>query len=259
MGRRRVEAHVEAHAATIVGDDDLDIVLAGLAHPDVDDPRTSVREGVRHRIQKQIGQHLPVRPGIAVHGQVGLALDVQRQVLLAQARAQAHHHLLGEVGEVEAALVRIVAVGRDLLERLDQLGCAVEIGDELRGRVAAGVEVIVEGRAAKLAALDLGAEHRRLALQRRGDREADADGIVDLVRDAGDQTSEGCELFRLDQRSLGLAQIAQRRLGGVLGLAHLLLAALALADIERHGDDPLDLALGVEQRQLVDQPLPHIA
>ncbi len=73
------------------------------------------------------------------------------------------------------------------------------------------------------------------------------------------EPSERGELLRLDQRGLGLAQVSQRGLGGFLGFAHLLLAALALADVERHGDDPLDLAVGIEQRQLVDQPLPHVA
>ena len=77
--------------------------------------------------------------------------------------------------------------------------------------------------------------------------------------DAGHQPAERGELFRLDQRILGFAQIAQRRLRGVLGLAHFLLAALALADIQRHGDDVLDFAIGVDDRQLVDQPLPHVA
>ena len=77
--------------------------------------------------------------------------------------------------------------------------------------------------------------------------------------DARHQPPERGELFRLDQRILGLAQIAQRRFGGILGLAHLQFAALALADVERDGDDVLDLAVGIEQRQLVDQPLPHVA
>ncbi len=77
--------------------------------------------------------------------------------------------------------------------------------------------------------------------------------------DARHQPPERGELFRLDQRVLGLPQIAQRRFGGILGLAHLLFAALALADIERNRDDVLDLAVGVEQRQLVHQPLPQIA
>ena len=77
--------------------------------------------------------------------------------------------------------------------------------------------------------------------------------------DARHQPPECGELFRLDQRVLGLPQIAQRRFRGILGLAHLLFAALALADVERDGDDALDLAIGVEQRQLVHQPLPQIA
>ena len=154
---------------------------------------------------------------------------------------------------------RIIAVGGDLLERLDQFGGAVEIGHQLRGRIAAGLEEFVEAGAPEIAARDFGGEHRGLALQRRGHRQADADGIVDLVGDARHQPPERRELFRLDQRVLGLAQIAQRRFGGILGLAHLQFAALALADVERDGDDVLDLAVGIEQRQLVDQPLPHIA
>ena len=56
---------------------------------------------MRHRIEEQIGEHLSVRAGIAVHGEVGLAIDVERQIVFAQARPQAHHHLLGEVAEVE--------------------------------------------------------------------------------------------------------------------------------------------------------------
>ena len=56
-------ANIEAHAAAIVGEQDLDIVLAGLAHLDIDRARPAVRESVRHRIEEQIGQHLPVGPG----------------------------------------------------------------------------------------------------------------------------------------------------------------------------------------------------
>ena len=77
--------------------------------------------------------------------------------------------------------------------------------------------------------------------------------------DARHQPPECGELFRLDQRILGLAQVPQRRFGGVLGLAHLQLAALALANVERDGDDIFDIAVAVEKRKLVHQPLPHIA
>ena len=180
-------------------------------------------------------------------------------MMLSQSRPQAHHHLLGQIAEIEAALIRIIAVGGNLLERLDQFGGAIEIGHQLRRRIAAGFEKFIEARSPEIAARHFGGEHRRLAFQRRGHRQADADGIVDLMGDARHQPPERRELFGLDQRVLGLAQIAQRRFGGILGLAHLLLAALALADIERDGDDIFDLAVGIEQRQLVHQPMPHVA
>jgi hypothetical protein len=48
--------------------------------------------------------------------------------------------------------------------------------------------------------------------------------------------------FRLDQRVLRLAQVPQRPLRRILGLAHLEFDALALADVERNGHDVLDLA-----------------
>ncbi len=85
--------------------------------------------------------------------------------MLAQARPQAHHHLLGEIAEVEGTLVRVIAVGGDLLERGDQFGGAIEIGDELRRRIATGFKKITEARAAKAAARDFGGEQCGLALQ----------------------------------------------------------------------------------------------
>src|ERR1700738_2289514 len=103
---------VEAHADAVVGKQDLDIVLAGFPHLDVDRAGLAVRKGMRHRIEEQVGQHLSVGPGIAVHGEIGLAVDVQRQIVLPQARPQAHHHLLGQIAEVEGALIRVIAGGR---------------------------------------------------------------------------------------------------------------------------------------------------
>ena len=52
-------------------------------------------------------------------------------------------------------------------------------------------------------------------------------------------------VFRLDQRILCFPQIAQRGFRGILGLAHLQLAALALADVECDGNDAFDLAFSV--------------
>src|ERR1700689_1656356 len=55
---------VEAHAATIVGEDDFDIVLAGSPNLDVHLAWPAVRKGMRHRIEEQVGEHLSVRPRI---------------------------------------------------------------------------------------------------------------------------------------------------------------------------------------------------
>ena len=77
--------------------------------------------------------------------------------------------------------------------------------------------------------------------------------------DTGHQPPESGELFRLDQRVLGFPQIAQRRFGRILCFTHLLFVALTLADIHRNGDDVLDLAVGIQQRKLVHQPLAQIA
>ena len=73
------------------------------------------------------------------------------------------------------------------------------------------------------------------------------------------QPSKSGELFCFDQRVLGFPQIAQRRFGRILCFTHLLFVALTLADIHGNGDDVLDLAVGIEQRKLVHQPLPQIA
>src|SRR6266850_2605639 len=93
---------------------------------------------------------------------------------------QTHHHLLGEIAEIEDALIRIVAVGRDLLERGDQFGGAIEVGHQLGGSVAAGFEIVVQAGTAQIAARDFAGKQGGLALQRGCHRQADADGIVDL-------------------------------------------------------------------------------
>ena len=107
-GEERIESatpHIRRHANTIVREQDFDVTDPGFPHLDLDGTARSVREGVSHRIQQQVGQHLPIWTGIAVHRQVRSAVDRKGQLLLAQPRLQAHHHLLGEIGEIEHALV----------------------------------------------------------------------------------------------------------------------------------------------------------
>ena len=84
------------------------------------------------RVEKEICQRLSVRPRIAVHRQIGLALDVEGQIFLSQARPQTDGDLFGQFAEVEDTPLRMVPVGRHLLERLNQFGGMVEIGDQLR-------------------------------------------------------------------------------------------------------------------------------
>src|SRR6516164_1934529 len=118
-GKERVEraaANIERHAAAIVGKDDLDIVPSGFAHLNVDHAWPAIRKGMRHRVEEQVGQHLAVGTRIAVHDQVRLTIDVERQVALAQAWPQSHHNLLGQIGQIERPLIRVVAVGGNLLE-----------------------------------------------------------------------------------------------------------------------------------------------
>ena len=63
---------------------------------------------------------------------------------------------------------------------------------------------------------DLALELVAAARQARGDREADPDRVVDLVRDAGDEAAEGRELLGLDQARLRVAQLGERRFGAFL-------------------------------------------
>jgi hypothetical protein len=60
---------------------------------------------MRHRIEEQVGQHLPVGAGIADHRQIGLALDLQREVFLSQTRSQAQNDLFRQVTQIEGALI----------------------------------------------------------------------------------------------------------------------------------------------------------
>ena len=70
-----------------------------------------------HRgIEHQIGQHLAVRSGIAVHGEIGLAFDADREILTSQPEPQALDNLLGHLGEIKLPSIRNTAIGRNLLE-----------------------------------------------------------------------------------------------------------------------------------------------
>ena len=57
------------------------------------------------RVEKEVGQHQPVRSRIAVDRQSGLALDLKGKVLLSQTRPKTLDDLFGQVAEIENALI----------------------------------------------------------------------------------------------------------------------------------------------------------
>ena len=232
-----------AHADAVVGELDLHVVAAGTADRQPHGARAPVREGVHQRIQDQVGQHLAVGAGIAVHHDLLGDIDGERDRRALQRRQQARDDLLGRLAQLEDAAFGVAAVDRDLLERLDQVGGAIEVGDELlRGLLAAGDELVELGLAHRAVA-DLRGELVAAPREARRHGQADADRIVDLVGDARDQAAERGELLRLDQALLRLLQLAQRGLGILLGGLELDLG-LPLGDgvLAEHLDRPRHLA-----------------
>jgi hypothetical protein len=83
MAARRVEwiegltPDVGAHAATVVGKQNFDAVLPGCPHLDGDGTFLAIRKSVHDRIEEEDRKELPVRSGITVYQQIGLALDIE--------------------------------------------------------------------------------------------------------------------------------------------------------------------------------------
>src|SRR6516165_9436918 len=94
-----------AHAGTIVGKQNFDAVLPGCAHLDGDGTFLAVRKSVQDRIEDEDRQQLSARSGITVYQQIGLALDVERQIALSQAWPETREDLPREIAEVKGALI----------------------------------------------------------------------------------------------------------------------------------------------------------
>ena len=189
----------------------------------------AVREGVNDAVEEQVGQHLAVGARIAVHHDAGRHVDGQHDLRLLQHRPQAGDDLLGRLLEVELPPFGVAAVDRDLLERLDELAGALQVGDQLVGGVAPALQEFVEPRPPQRPRADFAGEVVATPREARRHRQADADRIVDLVRDAGDQAAERGELLGRDQVLLRLAQVVERDLGALLRGAQFVLG-LALGD-----------------------------
>ena len=78
----RLPPDIEAPAATIVAKENFDVVGSRRLHLDVDSISLAIGKCVYDLVEEEICEHLPVGPGIAVHRQIGLAFDVEVQILL---------------------------------------------------------------------------------------------------------------------------------------------------------------------------------
>ena len=107
---------LRAHAAAVVGKKDIDCIVSGGLDFDVDGTSLAIRKRVSDRIKEEVSQQLSVWSRVAVHFQTGLAIDVQRQALLSEARPQAHNDLFGQIAEIENPLIRVVPIGGNLFE-----------------------------------------------------------------------------------------------------------------------------------------------
>ena len=106
-GEERIErlaSIIGAHAAAVVGEENFNIILASRSYFDLDAAFLAVGKRMGDRIEEQVGQHLSVRSGIAVHGQIGLAFDLECKFFLAEAWPQAQDNLFGQIAQIEHAL-----------------------------------------------------------------------------------------------------------------------------------------------------------
>jgi hypothetical protein len=87
------------------------------------------------------------------------------------------------------AMIWSVASPR-LIERLDQLAGAVQVGHELLGRIPRGPHELLELRAAQPGlGFQFGLEHFGASGETGRHRQADADRVIHFVGDAGDEAA----------------------------------------------------------------------
>ena len=207
-GEERAEELVEVlvgDAGAVVGDHDDDVLLGAVER---DEHAPAVGQRVLG-VGEQVGEHLHDLVGVELGHRVGEAVvDGDRDALVDGDGAQ---HLLDEGGKV-GGLPHDAALTGEVEQPGDDLLAAVRLVDD---------QLDVLG-------------HRRVVLavleQQIGVQQQDAEGVVDLVGDAGGELAHAGELLALDQglfggleRVVGLLQLVDRLaqlLDGV-GQAHL--------------------------------------
>ena len=114
--------------------------------------------------------------------------------------------------QVDLAPLVAGLVDRGLLEAAHEPVGALQIAQNDVAAFAGGTLERVELAALQRPRRDARAQFRRLLLQMRSGREADAERRIDLVRDARDEPTQRRQLFRLDELPLRLTQLIERRL-----------------------------------------------
>ena len=205
-------------------------------------------EGVLDAVEHQVGQHLRQGARVAIEHDVRRAIDVDGDARLFQGRLQAGNHFANIIAQFEQPARLADLVDGDLLEAVDQVCSAVGIVHDQPRTLAGRLQVAHDVGFLHGAARHGRADGVRGFLQHRGAGQRNADRGIDFMRDAGHQTAQRSQPFRLQQRLLRAAQVIHR-------LRRLLLrAARHVFRLTDAGDDGLELALhGVEATDHVTQ------
>lgn len=104
------------HAAAVVSHDQRNMIGFRAIQSNINDPIAPVGKRMCHRIHGEVRQHLPEWSGIAIHRKVAFGAKAQRQAALVEFAAQMRQGLLGELGCIKIAPIRLIRVKRHLLE-----------------------------------------------------------------------------------------------------------------------------------------------
>ncbi len=245
---------IRRHSAPIVANDKLDMRITGRTQLDIDDARPPRRERVHHGIESEVGQDLPERSGVALHRKIRLALNLDADIAIPRLALQARQNLLRQLARIECPPVELPPIGGHLLEGLHQFGGTAKVRHQLARRRADEIEEIPQARSPEMAACRLRREHFRSLLERRGDRRRllPTGPLISWATPATNRPRAAS--FSASTRIPDLAQISQRSLRSVSGLADFMFGALAFGNLFGGDVDCNDLAARRTQRVPIRHP-----
>ena len=186
----RAALGVLAHSNAVIGHEQLDIIVRrreNVPRFDLDGAGSAVGKGVNHAVKEQVGQHLPIGAGIAVHENAGGNIDAERDVGFSQDRAQAGNNVVGRFAQIELSAVRVTAIDGYLFEGLHELAGALKVGNELIGGIAVDFQELTKSRSPQRSGRNLVGKILAAPGEARSNGQADPDWIVDFMCHAGHQ------------------------------------------------------------------------